>query len=186
MKKILVLLLLLTNVLFLHAEETSGTKPEKKILTFLGKVMENGIRVREDKNVSSRTLGNLYKGEKISIFERTQTKEKIQDMEDYWYRIEYQGQKAWVYGHFLIVEEPVENLTGTVNTNNVHIRNEFDLGTQITGKVFKDDHFPVVSKTNKQLLVDDKQDFWYKILLSDNTYGWIFGEFLTLSTSTKK
>ena len=59
MRKIIILLLLLQPAM-LYAEEEKIAK--KEIL--LGKVMENGIRVRSESNTSSRILGNVYKGEK--------------------------------------------------------------------------------------------------------------------------
>ena len=116
------------------------------------------------------------------MYIKVKNKEKINDMEDYWYKIKYRDTEGWVYGYFLVVEEPIKNLKGTVNINNVHVRKEFGLGTEIICKVFKGDKFTIVAKTDKPLPVEDKKNFWYKILLPDNTYGWIFGEFLDLST----
>lgn len=161
---------------FLYAED------KKQELSLSGKVMENGIRVRQDKNISAQILGNLYKGEKINILERSKEKEKIQDMEEYWYKIEYQGKYGWVYGFYLIAEEAIENLKGTINSDNVHIRKDFGLGTEVISKIFKNDVFPVVAKTNKELVVETQKNYWYKIQLPDKTYGWVFGDFIDVST----
>ncbi|MBI5206377.1 MAG: SH3 domain-containing protein [Candidatus Firestonebacteria bacterium] len=159
----------------------NNTKPQE--LTLIGLVTENGIRVRQDKTISSKVIGNVFKGEKITIYERSKEKEKIQEMEDYWYKIDYKGEKGWLYGYFFIAEEPVENLKAKVTSNNVHVRKDFGLGGEIVGKVFKDDEFKVLSKTAKELEVEGSKNYWYKIVLPDGTHGWIFGEFLEMETS---
>ncbi|MBI5418236.1 SH3 domain-containing protein [Candidatus Poribacteria bacterium] len=188
MKKIALLIismqLLFSNTSLLANEEKVNKLDEKQLeQTYIGVVTENGIRVRADKNTSSQVLGNLYNGEKVAIYERSKEKEKIQEMEAYWYKIDYKGKKAWLYGHYFIAEEPVENLKGKVTTSNVRIRKEFGLGGEIIGKVAIDDKFTVISKTNKMLDVEGKKDYWYKVVLQDNSYGWIFGEFLELTSS---
>lgn len=180
---IIVFFLLLNVSLFANEEKINKLDEKQLELTYIGVVTENGIRVRADKNTSSQVLGNLYNGEKVTIYERSKEKEKIQEMEAYWYKIDYKGKKAWLYGHYFIAEEPVENLKGKVTTGNVRIRKEFGLGGEIIGKVAVDDKFTVISKTNKMLDVEGKKDYWYKVVLQDNSYGWIFGEFLELTSA---
>lgn len=69
----------------------------------LGTVNDNRVRVRTEYNLNSETIGHVNTGEEVIVMERSPEKQKIGDMDDYWYRILSKSSyiKGWMYGVFL-------------------------------------------------------------------------------------
>jgi hypothetical protein len=74
---------------------------ELKNVTGLGVVNENRLRLRGDSDLHSKTLRFLDKGEIVKILQKGTERVRIDEMEDYWYQIEFSGIEGWVFGHFL-------------------------------------------------------------------------------------
>ena len=64
---------------------------------------DDRVRVRSDNSLNSDTLGHVNTGEGVIILDRSENKQKIGDMEDYWYKILSKTTyiKGWMYGAFL-------------------------------------------------------------------------------------
>jgi hypothetical protein len=79
----------------------------KELLSSQGVVNDNQVRVHSDFNLSSVTLGHVNTGEEVIILDRSESKQAIGDMNDYWYRIISKDSylKGWMYGAFLELEE---------------------------------------------------------------------------------
>ena len=79
----------------------------KELLVSQGTVNDNQVRVRSDNNLSSETLGHVNTGEEVIILDRSENKQQIGDMNDYWYRILSKTSyiKGWMYGAFLDLQE---------------------------------------------------------------------------------
>ncbi|RMG70147.1 MAG: SH3 domain-containing protein [Bacteroidetes bacterium] len=63
-------------------------------------IMAENLNVRsEPDNEAENVLFQLNKGDICNILERGQ-RVQIREMDDYWYKIEKDGQSGWVYGYF--------------------------------------------------------------------------------------
>jgi hypothetical protein len=71
--------------------------------SILGEVNDNLVRVRSDYNLTSDTLGHVNTGEEVIILDRSDMKQKIGNMNDYWYKIISKDSylRGWMYGAFL-------------------------------------------------------------------------------------
>jgi len=68
-----------------------------------GTITGDKVRVRtKPTTTNSETVGYVNKGDKVTILDKTSKQEKIGSMEDYWYKIEFDGSKqGWTFGHFV-------------------------------------------------------------------------------------
>ena len=63
--------------------------------------IENRVRVRSDPTLEGETLGHLYQGDLVAIFERT-AEESIDDVAAPWYAIKTEaGLSGWAFGAFV-------------------------------------------------------------------------------------
>ena len=56
------------------------------------------LRVREHPTPGSKSISMLWHGNIFEIFTKTGDKEKVDEQEDYWYMIRYEGTEGWVFG----------------------------------------------------------------------------------------
>jgi len=69
-------------------------------------VTDDGLRVRSVPNLEGKIITHLNKGTKVKILDRTVEKVEVQDMLNYWYKVELpDGKVGWVFGEFLSIEE---------------------------------------------------------------------------------
>jgi hypothetical protein len=65
-------------------------------------VNDDRVRVRSGPGLDSNTLGYVNRGDMVKIYERGEKKQRIENMNAYWYRIKTaEDQEGWVYGAFL-------------------------------------------------------------------------------------
>ncbi len=58
------------------------------------------VNVRDLPSVDeSKVVFQLNEGDVCTVLRRTDEKMEIKDMNDYWYKIDYNGETGWVYGH---------------------------------------------------------------------------------------
>lgn len=62
------------------------------------------IRLRSEPSKKGKYQGILYKNQVVTILERTEKKEKVEDKEDYWYKVKYAKQEGWCFGQFLTLD----------------------------------------------------------------------------------
>lgn len=64
-------------------------------------ITAENLNVRsEPDNTAENVVFQLNNGDICEILQRSKEMVKIREMEDYWYQIEKDGQKGWVYGYF--------------------------------------------------------------------------------------
>jgi len=68
-----------------------------------GSVNDNRVRVRDNPNLDSNTLGYVNTGDEIYILGKSTTKMKIGTMDNYWYKILGKDSLllGWAYGEFI-------------------------------------------------------------------------------------
>lgn len=70
-----------------------------------GTINDTRVRLRTESNLTSETIAYLDAGEKVKVIDRSEKKQKIDDMEAYWLQVETEDkQTGWVYGWFVDVE----------------------------------------------------------------------------------
>jgi hypothetical protein len=79
------------------------TKQDQNIKNSSGSGVVNvdRLRFRADNDLHAKTLRYLDKGTIVSVISKDEIPVKIGEMEDYWFQIEYDGIKGWVFGYFL-------------------------------------------------------------------------------------
>jgi hypothetical protein len=71
-----------------------------------GEIIDDRVRLRVKPNLKSDTFCFLNNEEKIAIIDKCTNKEKIGDMENYWYKVQVDGKPdGWVYGAYINVTE---------------------------------------------------------------------------------
>ena len=64
-------------------------------------ITSSHLRLRESPSISAPVLATLWKGSVLEIVSKTSTKETVEDEEDFWYQISYDGLGGWVFGTYL-------------------------------------------------------------------------------------
>ena len=67
----------------------------------VGVVNTDRLRFRSLNDLHSKTLRYLDRGIIVVILSRDKYRVKINEIEDYWYNIEFEGIKGWVFGYYL-------------------------------------------------------------------------------------
>jgi hypothetical protein len=75
-----------------------------------------GLRVRESPSVNSRVIKVIQYGEFIDCMERTDTKDTVDGIDDFWYKTFYHG--GWVFGGYLTERLESEPLLGRWRVEN--------------------------------------------------------------------
>jgi hypothetical protein len=68
-----------------------------------GVVSSNYLRMRATPSRQSEVLEGLTKGMIVEILSVTDQRETIEDETSYWYRINMEGLKGWVFGAYLAI-----------------------------------------------------------------------------------
>jgi hypothetical protein len=66
-----------------------------------GVVTSNYLRLREKAALDSEALTGLTKGSVVEIISATDKKETIDKLTSYWYRIDIDGIRGWVFGAYI-------------------------------------------------------------------------------------
>lgn len=69
---------------------------------------------------------------------------------------------------------------GIMNDDSVRIREEPNLKSKTLGKLNKKDKVKIIGSTISTMKIENMDNKWYKILLSNNTIGWIYGAYVDL------
>lgn len=67
-----------------------------------------------------------------------------------------------------------------MNDDSVRIREEPNLKSKTLGKLNKKDKVKIIGSTISTMKIENMDNKWYKILLSNNTIGWIYGAYVDL------
>lgn len=102
MKKIILLLIVLFSRFYSIAAETNiyavllQAGPSDDVNTH--RVFDNKVNIRTEPNITSKILCQASMGELVTIINRTDVKETIYDINAYWYYIEYNSVKGYLWG----------------------------------------------------------------------------------------
>jgi uncharacterized protein YgiM (DUF1202 family) len=77
-------------------------------------------------------------------------------------------------------------LTGIINDNNLRVRSEPDTSAEILGLLNQYDYVTIIDITENKTKVNNTENYWYKIITSEETTGWIFGEYVNLMQISKE
>jgi hypothetical protein len=66
-----------------------------------GVVKSPFLRIREDPFQRGDILAHLRKGSILEISSRTENKEILEDVTGYWFQVNYEGLRGWVFGAYL-------------------------------------------------------------------------------------
>ncbi|MDC7228402.1 MAG: SH3 domain-containing protein [Spirochaetales bacterium] len=66
------------------------------------------LRLRERAEAGSRLVTTLWRGYVLEIISRSPNKVFMDDEEDYWYQVNYDGLQGWVFGSYLSIHESRE------------------------------------------------------------------------------
>lgn len=61
------------------------------------------LRVREQADTRSTVLQHIRQGVVVEVIGKSDREDEIEGQLDYWYRINYDGLKGWVFGPYLIL-----------------------------------------------------------------------------------
>jgi uncharacterized protein YgiM (DUF1202 family) len=59
------------------------------------------LRVREDSTNQSTVLSHIRMGAVMEVLTRSDKQDTVENETAYWYRIDYQGLKGWVFGTYI-------------------------------------------------------------------------------------
>ena len=68
-------------------------------------IKSSHLRLRGSPSTSAPVLATLWKGSVLEIVSKTSTKETVEDADDFWYQISYDGLAGWVFGAYLDLHE---------------------------------------------------------------------------------
>ena len=75
-------------------------------IVFDGVINDTRVRLRSKPNLNSEVLGFFNRGDKLKVVDWSNEKQKIGEMEAYWYKVESKNYPdGWVYGKYLDIEE---------------------------------------------------------------------------------
>jgi hypothetical protein len=64
------------------------------------------VRIRENPNLEAKIFDLLNKGDAVDVLDRSSLKVKIDNLEDWWYRVKTaDGRTGWVYGAYLTLKD---------------------------------------------------------------------------------
>jgi len=75
-----------------------------------GVINDTRVRLRTKPNLECDVFGFLNTGDEVAILDKTTEKQKIDNMEDYWYKVRFKSfpdgfPDGWVYGAFIDIED---------------------------------------------------------------------------------
>ncbi len=124
-----------------------------------GIVSVNILNVRKEPSTASNILNTLSKGSEVSIL----------SIEDMWYQVSIdESQKGWIHSDY--VELKPNYSKGKVIGNNVNVRKENSINSQIVGQLRLESHIYIKNYSNE----------WYNILTYDGQEGWIHRDYVTI------
>jgi len=75
----------------------------------VGVVNSDRLRLRSLNDLHSKTLRYLDKGAIVTILAKDNNRVRIDEIEDYWYNVEYEGIKGWIFGYYADIYSSLED-----------------------------------------------------------------------------
>lgn len=145
----------------------------------------DSLRVRSGPGTGYKVIGTLNNG-KTAV---------ITDIDGSWIEIDFSGQNGWVSSEFVKVEKQQstqektkkdgsskqsdskktdpkhEDKIGEVTASTLYVRDGNSQDSEVIGKVYKGDKFPILETSNN----------WVKIEYKSGSYGWVAGWYIEQS-----
>ncbi len=67
----------------------------------IGIVTVNRLRLRSSNDVYAKTIRYLDQGDMLNIITKDEKRVRINNAEDYWYLVDFNGTKGWIFGYYL-------------------------------------------------------------------------------------
>ncbi len=64
-------------------------------------VTSSHLRLREKPDTESKALATLFRGSVLEIISKEPAKDVVEDEENYWYKISYDGLTGWIFGSYI-------------------------------------------------------------------------------------
>jgi len=77
------------------------TTPVLSVRSTWAVVVSPLLRVREQPDSRSTVLQHIRQGVVVEVMGKSDREDEIEGQQDYWYRINYEGLKGWVFGPYL-------------------------------------------------------------------------------------
>jgi hypothetical protein len=110
-----------------------------------------GLKIREIPSKDSAIVNILPYGTFVKVIERTNNKEIVEGINDYWYKIEYNDQKAWIFGGYLTEGNKSHPIAGKWKSKHDNkqiwvfdFNNSFLAGYENTDHIFYDGTYELV------------------------------------------
>lgn len=96
-----------------------------------GLITVNNLRMRGLNDIHSQTLRHLDKGMIVEIIEKDPLRSRVNEFEDYWYKVRYDGVTGWIFGYYMEINQDYESAyvsskRFTDNKNKLEISIEYD------------------------------------------------------------
>jgi N-acetylmuramoyl-L-alanine amidase len=146
--------------------EDSGTSTVQK----KGTVTASSLNVRGTPSLSSSVIGNVAKGEVVTISGENSD----------WYEIQLKNNKGWVHKDYIKINtdspensnKPETTKTATVTATILNVRDGYSLSGAVIDRV----------KNGEKLTVLSEQNNWANVRLSNGKVGWVAGWYLEMTT----
>ena len=81
------------------------TTPVLSVRSTWAVVVSPLLRVREQPDSRSTVLQHIRQGVVVEVIGKSDREDEIEGQQDYWYRINYDGLKGWVFGPYLALAD---------------------------------------------------------------------------------
>lgn len=134
-----------------------------------GSISANSLNVRATPSLTSKVVGKLVKGAKVSIISE----------KNGWMEIAFNSQSAWISSEYVTVtaesktptkeaETKISGVAGTVTATTLQVRSKGSLNGKVIGTVSKGETYKMLEEANN----------WVKIELPSGKTGWVAGWYL--------
>ena len=168
-------------------EQTSYQKEnaEEEQNAFAGqnlRIIGNKVNVRSEPSIKADIVTQLMINEEFEIEGKTDDTETISEQTDYWYKIEKNGQKGWVFG--ALTSETLNEKTNfdsddatlEILGDKVNVRSEPSIKGKVLFQLKMNEVVEVKKQSENYETVGEQTDYWYQIE-KDGKRGWVFGSF---------
>jgi len=81
------------------------TTPVLSVRSTWAVVVSPLLRVREQPDSRSTVLQHIRQGVVVEVIGTSDREDEIEGQQDYWYRVNYDGLKGWVFGSYLVIKD---------------------------------------------------------------------------------
>ncbi len=140
------------------------------------------VNMRSEPTLKGEILEQLSINEVFEIKGKTSEISTIQKLTDYWYEIEKDGQKGWVFGALttetLNEKENADKASEMLEIwgNKVNVRTKPSLKGDIVMQLNDGQVAKIIKQTEDFETIGYDTDFWYQIEINGKR-GWVFGWF---------